>query len=112
MLMRGQETQCMAIPLPLIMGVDPSGEIVAVGSGVDQSRITEHVNIRGMARCGSCESCKQGGRCSLSRPIGIKAPGGYAEYIVVPDFQARKNSQKHFFRRRNRYLPTCFGCVL
>jgi NADPH:quinone reductase-like Zn-dependent oxidoreductase len=48
------------------------------------------VNIRGMARCGSCESCKQGGRCSLSRPIGIKAPGGYAEYIVVPDFQARK----------------------
>jgi len=43
-----------------------------------------------MARCGSCDSCKKGGRCSLSRPIGIKAPGGYAEYIVVPDFQARK----------------------
>ena len=39
--------------LPLIMGVDPSGEIVAVGPGVEQSRITEHVNIRGMARCGS-----------------------------------------------------------
>ena len=76
--------------LPLIMGVDPSGEIAAVGSGVDQSRLSEHVNIRGMARCGSCEGCKQGGRCSISRPIGIKAPGGYAEYIVVPDFQARK----------------------
>ena len=76
--------------LPLIMGVDPSGTIAAVGSGVDKGRINEHVNIRGMARCGSCEGCKQGGRCSLSRPIGIKAPGGYAEYIVVPDFQARK----------------------
>ena len=76
--------------LPLIMGVDPSGEIVAVGSGVNQNRINEHVNIRGMARCGSCDNCKQGGRCIMSRPIGIKAPGGYAEYIVVPDFQARK----------------------
>ena len=76
--------------LPLIMGVDPSCTIAAVGSGVDKGRINEHVNIRGMARCGSCEGCKQGGRCSLSRPIGIKAPGGYAEYIVVPDFQARK----------------------
>ncbi len=75
--------------LPLIMGVDPSGEITAVGSGVDENRIGEHVNIRGMARCGKCDNCKQGKRCSLSRPIGITAPGGYAEYIVVPDFQAR-----------------------
>jgi len=76
--------------LPLIMGVDPSGTISAVGSGVDEGRIDQHVNIRGMARCGKCDNCKVGKRCSFSRPIGIKAPGGYAEYIVVPDFQARQ----------------------
>jgi NADPH:quinone reductase-like Zn-dependent oxidoreductase len=76
--------------LPLIMGVDPSGEITAVGPGVDESRVGEHVNIRGMARCGQCDGCRAGKRCSNSRPIGIKAPGGYAEFIVVPDFQARK----------------------
>jgi len=75
--------------LPLIMGVDPSGEITAVGPGVDNSRVGEHVNIRGMARCGKCGGCKAGKRCSVSRPIGITAPGGYAEFIVVPDFQAR-----------------------
>jgi len=75
--------------LPLIMGVDPSGTISAVGAGVDEGRIGEHVNIRGMARCGKCDSCNAGKRCSVSRPIGITAPGGYAEFIVVPDFQAR-----------------------
>ena len=76
--------------LPLIMGVDPSGAITAVGPEVSASRVGEHVNIRGMARCGTCGNCELGKRCSLSRPIGITAPGGYAEYIVVPDFQARK----------------------
>jgi len=75
--------------LPLIMGVDPSGTISAVGAGVDEGRIGEHVNIRGMARCGKCDNCNAGKRCSESRPIGITAPGGYAEFIVVPDFQAR-----------------------
>ena len=74
--------------LPLIMGVDPSGEITAVGSGVDENRIGQHVNIRGMARCGKCGGCRAGKRCEVSRPIGITAPGGYAEYIVVPAFQA------------------------
>jgi NADPH:quinone reductase-like Zn-dependent oxidoreductase len=76
--------------LPLIMGVDPSGTITAVGTGVEAARVGEHVNIRGMASCGKCENCAAKKRCSRSRPIGIKAPGGYAEYIVVPDFQARK----------------------
>lgn len=76
--------------LPLIMGVDPSGVVSAVGENVSEDRIGEHVNIRGMARCGSCSGCNEGKRCSLSRPIGITAPGGYAEYIVVPDFQARQ----------------------
>ena len=76
--------------LPLIMGVDPSGEITAVGSGVKSERVGEHVNIRGMARCGRCKACDIGKRCENSRAIGITAPGGYAEYIVVPDFQARK----------------------
>ncbi len=76
--------------LPLIMGVDPCGTLSAVGPGVDESRIGDRVSIRGMARCGKCNNCKHGKRCSLSRPIGITAPGGYAEYIVVPDFQARK----------------------
>ena len=76
--------------LPLIMGVDPSGEITAAGPGVDEGRVGEHVNIRGMARCGKCDACKVGKRCINSRAIGITAPGGYAEYIVVPDFQARQ----------------------
>ncbi|MDG2071948.1 MAG: zinc-binding dehydrogenase [Pseudomonadales bacterium] len=76
--------------LPLIMGVDPSGEITAVGAGVDPGRVGEHVNIRGMARCGICDNCLSRQKCSVSRPIGITAPGGYAEYIVVPDFQARQ----------------------
>ena len=80
----------LGVKLPLIMGVDPSGVVSAVGAGVDKARIGEHVNIRGMARCGKCQNCSAGKRCSNSRSIGIAAPGGYAEFIVVPSFQARQ----------------------
>ena len=75
--------------LPLTPGVDPSGEIVDVGLGVDAARIGQRVAVLGMVRCGLCAACEGGRRCERNKPIGLQAPGGCAEYVVVDDLQVR-----------------------
>lgn len=75
--------------LPVIPGVDPSGEIVGVGEGVSGFRLGDRVSVLGMVRCGKCEPCKAGKRCEFNKPIGLQAPGGCAEYVVVNELQVR-----------------------
>ncbi len=77
------------LQLPLILGVDPTGVIVDVGAGVDRNRIGELAFVSGIGRCRLCAACLAGKPCTEAKRIGIKAPGGYAQYITVPAFQAR-----------------------
>ena len=77
------------LALPLILGVDPTGTIADVGSGVDRGRIGEPVFVSITAHCGVCDECRARRPCGAARRIGVAAPGGYAQYICVPAFQAR-----------------------
>ena len=43
--------------LPHILGVDPSGEVIEVGSGVARLRVGQRVVAYGGVRCGGCEQC-------------------------------------------------------
>ncbi|MBN9080198.1 MAG: hypothetical protein BGP04_18185 [Rhizobiales bacterium 62-17] len=74
---------------PVTPGVDPSGEIIAVGDGVDRARIGQRVTVLGMVRCGKCEPCQAGRRCLHNKPIGVQAPGGCAEHVSVDELQVR-----------------------
>jgi NADPH2:quinone reductase len=77
------------IKLPLILGVDPSGEVIEAGPGVDRSRVGQRVFVSGVAGCRECANCKVGKHpCLKAWRIGVTSPGGYAQYIVVPQFQA------------------------
>ncbi|WP_394839076.1 zinc-binding dehydrogenase [Pendulispora rubella] len=75
--------------LPVTPGVDPSGEIVETGAGVDRARIGTRVAVLGMVRCGACQPCASGKRCTYNKPIGLQAPGGCAEYVAVHELQVR-----------------------
>ncbi len=75
---------------PLVLGVDPTGTIVEAGSNIDPKRVGERVFATFLARCGTCDNCRKAGPCSNARQIGITAPGGYAQYVSIPSFQARK----------------------
>lgn len=75
---------------PLIFGVDPTGTITEVGSNVDPDRIGERVYVTFATGCGVCDNCRSGKACSVALKIGIMAPGGDAQYIRVPAFQARQ----------------------
>lgn len=77
------------VQLPLIPGVDPTGTIVEIGAGVDPSRLGQLVFVSFVVRCGACAGCMAGKACTNIKRIGMTEPGGYAQYITVPAFQAR-----------------------
>ena len=72
--------------LPLVLGVDPVGVIVAAGANVPPARIGERVAVAASVRCGKCGACLdgRGPDCVATRHLGIHRWGGYAEYICIP----------------------------
>ncbi|WP_342362875.1 zinc-binding dehydrogenase [Terrarubrum flagellatum] len=46
--------------LPQCVGVEGSGEIVAVGAGVSDRKIGDHVVMYGAETCGVCKACREG----------------------------------------------------
>jgi NADPH:quinone reductase-like Zn-dependent oxidoreductase len=69
--------------LPHVLGVDPTGEVVAVGAGVGQPAVGDRVAVHLHLKSPDCppgrESEDIGGGL-----IGIHRWGGYAQYIAVP----------------------------
>lgn len=72
--------------LPLVLGVDPTGVIVAAGANVAQTRLGERVAVLSPLRCGTCNPCRNGNSADCIAPVhlGIHRWGGYAEYVRVP----------------------------
>lgn len=71
---------------PLIMGHETVGEIVAVGTGVPESRLGERAVLKPIVSCGACAHCREGAinRCPTGRLVGRDLPGGFAERMAVP----------------------------
>jgi threonine 3-dehydrogenase len=75
-----------AIRVPLVIGHEFVGEIVAVGSNVSDFHPGEIVGGEGHVVCGRCRNCLAGRRhlCAHSKGVGVQRPGAFAEYIVLP----------------------------
>lgn len=75
-----------SIPLPLITGVDISGEIDSLGADVSNWQVGDAVTVYPLVTCGVCEFCRQGDVtvCAKHQIIGEHINGGLAEYVVVP----------------------------
>ncbi|MGN6812668.1 MAG: L-threonine 3-dehydrogenase [Thermomicrobiales bacterium] len=74
------------IPVPLVIGHEFVGEIVAVGSNVTDFHPGDLVSGEGHLVCGRCRNCLAGRRhlCAHTRGIGVNHPGAFAEYIALP----------------------------
>ena len=74
------------IPVPMVIGHEFVGEIVAVGSNVSDFHPGELVSGEGHVTCGRCRNCLAGRRhlCAHTRGVGVNRPGAFAEYIVLP----------------------------
>lgn len=72
---------------PQVLGHEPAGEVVEVGSGVTSIRVGDRVSIEPSLTCGHCEFCIQGRHnlCIHSRFMGgPDAEGFLREFAVVP----------------------------
>jgi len=70
---------------PLVLGHEPSGEIIAAGSEVKSFKKGDRVFTHHHAPCFSCKYCRRGDhvQCATWRSSRI-IPGGVSEYILVP----------------------------
>ncbi len=71
---------------PMILGHEASGTIVAVGSGVDESRIGRRVSIEPQRPCRNCKQCNEG-RYNLCPNMEFYATppidGAFAEFVKI-----------------------------
>ncbi len=72
-------------PLPLTLGHEISGRVVAVGAGAD-SWSGKAVIVPAVLPCGACDLCRRGLEtiCRAQKMPGNDIQGGFATHIVVP----------------------------
>ena len=85
-----------AIKVPLVIGHEFVGKIVAVGSNVSDFHVGELVSGEGHVVCGRCRNCLAGRRhlCAHTQGVGVSRPGAFAEFIVLPMSNIWKHSDK------------------
>src|SRR5574339_5383 len=75
----------LRLDMPHINGADGAGEVTALGEGVTDFRVGDHVVINANIGCGECDYCLSG-RDNLCRNwhlLGETMRGTYAEYIAL-----------------------------
>ena len=74
--------------MPLIIGHEFSGEVVALGEGVDEKWNNKRVGVFPLIPCKSCPSCinKAYEMCSSYSYLGSRTDGGFAELVIVPEW--------------------------
>jgi threonine 3-dehydrogenase len=74
------------IPVPLVIGHEFVGEVMKVGSNVNDFRAGEIVSGEGHVTCGRCRNCMAGRRhlCKDTSGVGVNRAGAFAEFIVLP----------------------------
>jgi propanol-preferring alcohol dehydrogenase len=72
--------------LPVTLGHENVGEVVAVGPGAKSVKIGAHMLAHPWIGCGTCEACLRGDEnlCRTMRSLGVFLNGGYADYMIVP----------------------------
>jgi len=80
------------IPVPMAVGHEYVGEIVEIGSEVQGFAVGDRVSGEGHITCGYCRNCRAGRRhlCRNTVGVGVNRPGCFAEYLVIPAFNAFK----------------------
>ncbi len=76
---------------PIVMGHEASGEVVQVGSDVDDRWLSRRVTFDSTVYCGACRYCKSGrvNLCATRQVLGVscdeyRRDGAMAEYVAVP----------------------------
>jgi threonine 3-dehydrogenase len=74
------------IKVPMAIGHEFVGEVVQVGSNVNDFYPGDVVSGEGHVVCGRCRNCMAGRRhlCANTQGVGVNRAGAFAEYIALP----------------------------
>lgn len=80
------------IPVPMVVGHEYVGEVVGMGQEVKGFSLGDRVSGEGHITCGHCRNCRAGRRhlCRNTEGVGVNRAGAFAEYLVIPAFNAFK----------------------
>src|SRR5574343_1125392 len=78
------------IPVPMHVGHEYVGVVAGMGSEVQGFQIGQRVSGEGHITCGYCRNCRAGRRhlCRNTTGVGVNREGSFAEYLVLPAFNA------------------------
>lgn len=74
-----------AVELPVTIGHEFAGKVIAVGSGVETVKVGERVTVEPVIVCGKCQACRHGeyGYCEHISFTYRNGDGAMADYITV-----------------------------
>ena len=74
------------IPVPMVVGHEFAGEVIAIGSNVNDFAPGDIVSGEGHLVCGRCRNCMAGRRhlCAHTQGVGVDRAGAFAERIALP----------------------------
>src|SRR5512137_284713 len=80
------------IPVPMHVGHEYVGKVVDMGVEVRGFEVGDRVSGEGHITCGFCRNCRAGRRhlCRNTQGVGVNREGAFAEYLVIPAFNAFK----------------------
>ena len=80
------------VPVPMTIGHEYVGDIVAVGQEVEDFAPGDRVSGEGHIVCGRCRNCRAGREhlCRDTRGVGVNRAGAFAEYLAIPAHNAYK----------------------
>lgn len=87
---------------PFHIGHEVCAEVVETGAGSRTLKPGDAIVVNPFFTCHSCRACYSGmeNNCEHKTTIGLKGPGGFSEYIYVPESSA-------FRIQSNDYISMC-----
>lgn len=89
---RWDEWSQKTIPIPMVVGHEYVGEVAVIGAEVTGYTVGDRVSGEGHITCGQCRNCRAGRThlCRNTIGVGVNRSGAFAEYLVIPAFNAFK----------------------
>jgi len=100
------------VHMPLVMGHEMSGTIVAAGEGVGAFAPGDRVTVRPLDYCGTCPACKAGHShiCQNLKFIGIDTPGAFQGLWTVPAHTLHRLPHDLSFEHAALIEPLAVAC--
>lgn len=79
--------QAFGLDLPVVLGHEGAGTVIAVGEGVRRLTVGDRVAMESHLVCGQCFPCRNGSpnTCAETKILGMHIDGVFAEKVVVPE---------------------------